>query len=407
MAREMRHAKTKTARNAEPAYVPETAGEGAETTARERVLERRARNSKNNKKKSHFFRYFMLIWILVLVGAGFYATNYVKKTLVDMQANTPSQMVEDILANLKDDQIKELFTFTTKVDEGDQVKNIRDYLAAKTYEVKQISGKDSYGIFKGDQRLLTINLKKIESVSKIGIINYNIYELAGIDPSESKELYHYEITAPSSCTVAVGDQVLQPDQETFVENFGDASKYVALPSVRKYVLDHLTKDPDIKITQDGKPVEFEKAATIEIKGAGYEKFDTLAAAGCNFDVLKFAETWSRLMTKDLSGANYGFNTAAAYLIKGSAQYNKAWAWVTSVDITFTSPHTLRNPAFTNEKISNITKYGEGFVSADVHLVKHMHITSTNKNHDDVMDSTIYLIKYNGEWKVVNIRGVAN
>ena len=78
-----------------------------------------------------------------------------------------------------------------------------------------------------------------------------------------------------------------------------------------------------------------------------------------------------------------------------------------MDITFTSPHTLRNPAFTDQTISNITKYGEGFISADVHLVKHMHITRTNVDHDDVMDSTIYLINYNGEWKVVNMRGVAH
>ena len=406
---EMKHARTKAAENTENTYISETAAEGSDISAKDRVMERRARNKANTKKpkKSPAFRIFLLIWILILVGAGFYATNYVKKTLIEMQSNTPSQMVEDTLAGLKDDQIKELFTFTTKIDEGDQVKNIRDFLASKDYEVKQISGKDSYGIFKGEKKLLTINLNKIKSVSKIGIFNYNLYEMTGIDPCEDKELYHYEITAPSSCTVAVGDQVLQPDSEDFVDNFGDAANYVTLPSVRKYVLDHLTKEPDIKITQNGAPVAFEKSADIKISGAGNEKFDSLAAAGCDFDLMGFAETWSRFLTQDLKGSRYGFYTVASYLIQDSEQYQKAWNWATQVDITFTSPHTLRNPAFTDQTISNITKYGEGFISADVHLVKHMHITRTNVDHDDVMDSTIYLINYNGEWKVVNMRGVAH
>ena len=357
------------------------------------------------RKKSKVFRLFMLVWILVLAGAGLFATDYVRDTLVEMQANAPTQMVTDAVAGLTDDQIRELFIFNSKVDEGDQVQNIRDLLKDESFEIKQVTGTDDYGVFAKDKHLLTVSLNKIKNISKIGIFNYSIYELGKVTAGSTRELYKCNIVAPSDYKVYLGGKELEPDKEDKLDGFSDASKYVELPSVKYYYLDHLTKEPDLKITHNGEDVSFEPSEEIKLFG-GYEKFKTLKEAGCSFDALAFAEDWSRFMTKDLSGTGrYGFNSIAKYFIKDSAQYKGALEYVSVIDITFISPHTLRNPAFTDKKVSNVVKYSDNVITCDVYLVKHMFLTSTRANRDDTLHSTLYLIKYNGEWKVVNMRSV--
>ena len=370
-------------------------------------MARETRHSKKKKVKvTHFFRFFMFLWILALAGFGIYANNYVKATLVEMQANTPSQIVTDTLDKITDDQIKSLFNFTDKVDEGDQVANIRRFFTERQYEIKKESGSDSYGIFKGEQHVATVVLRKLRSVSKVGVINYSIYEVAGIEPCSSKEMYHLEVYTNSSCKVYMSGQLMTPDKSESPTIFGDAGSYVTVPSDDTYIFSGLTKEPELKIMRGEEEIPYEIDAENKVTtSSSVQHFDTLQAAGCDFDILEFAEVWSKFMTDDLKGSRHGFNTVAAYLINGSTQYEDAWGWATKVDITFVSGHTLGNPPFTEESVSNVIKYGDDLISADVHLVKHMHITRTGVNHEDVMDSTICLVKYGGEWKVINIRGI--
>ena len=356
------------------------------------------------RKKNRPFKVFMGIWILLLVGVGIYCTQYVKATLKEMQANVPAEMVQRTVSSLSDDKIKELFIFNENVNEGDKVRNIRDYLKSDTLEIKQMSGKDSYGIFVENKHVLTVNLKKLQNVSKVGIFNYGIYEVEGVEAGSVRELYRCSIVAPSELTVYMGGNELTPVREDKLDGFADASKYVELPSVKYYELDHLTKAPDLKIMKGNEEVAFEPSEKIVLY-TGYEKFDSLKAAGCNFDALAFAEDWSRFMTKDLAGTGrYGFNSIAKYFIKDSTQYKSAWEYVSVVDITFISPHTLRSPAFTDKKASNVIKYSDNVMSVDVHLVKHMRL-DTGASRDDTLNNTLYLVKYKGEWKVINMRQV--
>ena len=249
-----------------------------------------------------------------------------------------------------------------------------------------------------------IALNKLRSVSKLGIFNYNIYEFKGYIPAEDRELYHYEIKAPSSCVVSINGVQPEPAYIQVVENFSDAANYITLPSVNTYVASALTAVPEIVITKDGEPVSFEMSESIDL-GDGYESFETLADADCDFDVLAFAEQWSRFMTKDLSGTLYGFYNISKNFIKDSAQYNRARSWARSIDITFTSHHTLKNPAFTEQRATNVVRYSADAVGVDVHLVKHMRL-STGRDQDDAMDSRIYLIRYQEKWYVVNMRGLS-
>ena len=366
----------------------------------------RTSTDRKKKKKGGLYWIFLLVWIIALAGFGVYANNYVKATLVEMQANTPSQIVTEALDKISDDQIRSLFNFTTKVDEGDQVENIRKIFTDRQYTIKKESGSDSYGIFKGEQQLATVVLNRVRNVSKIGVINYSIYELTGIEPCGEKELYSLEVYAPSSCKIYMSGQLMTPDKSESPTIFSDAFNYVTIPSDDTYIFRYLTKEPELKIMRGEEEVPYEIDEENKVTVASSEqRFDTLQDAGCDFDILGFAEIWSKFMTDDLKGTRHGFNTVAAYLIEGSSQYIEAWGWATKVDITFVSGHTLGNPPFTEETVSNVIKYGDDLICADVHLVKHMNITRTGVKHQDVMDSTICLVKVGGEWKVINIRGI--
>ena len=381
MAREMKHARQ--------SCDPES-----------RAARRQAK--KNRKKKSKGFRTFLLIWILILAAVGAYALIYVNGMLREMQASQPAQLIADKLESLKDAQIKELFDFNTQVDEGDQAANIRAFFKDGKYSLKQVKGSDDYNIYNGNRKVLTVSLNKLKSVSKLVIFNYSVYEVKEVIPSEEKELYRCEITAPSACKVFINGKEIAPAASEQVPNFNDAANYIELPAENSYILDHLTKPADIRIVADGKEERPEMSEKI-VYGGVSAHFETLKDAGCDFDLIGFAENYSRFLTDDLKGTRHGLNTIAASLIKDSDQYKKAYAWATSVDITFTSKHTLRTPPFTEQSVTNITKYSDDAISADVHLVKHMRIANATGDYDVVADDTFYLIRYNGEWKVVNIR----
>jgi hypothetical protein len=130
------------------------------------------------------------------------------------------------------------------------------------------------------------------------------------------------------------------------------------------------------------------------------------------NVLKVAEDWSRLMSKDLAGSAYGFYNYAPNLIEGSYLYEVARKWVNSIDITFTSTHTLMNPPFTNETVRNFTWLTDNCFSVDISFDKHM-LLSSGMQVTDSMNSRFHFVKYdstndwvdNPTWKLVNIKEI--
>ena len=104
-----------------------------------------------------------------------------------------------------------------------------------------------------------------------------------------------------------------------------------------------------------------------------------------------------------------------YLIKGSYLYNVAYKWVTNIDITFTFSHVLKNPPFTDEKVSNFVSYGENLFSCDIYFIKHMEDLQDRSDEEikDVMNSTFYFMNYdetkdevdNPHWVILDITEV--
>ena len=118
------------------------------------------------------------------------------------------------------------------------------------------------------------------------------------------------------------------------------------------------------------------------------------------------------MSKDLNGYNFGFNEISKHLITSSYLYNMAQKWVNGIDISFISHHTLQNPPFSDESVTNYIRISENCFSVDISFVKHM-ILVEGSYVPDSMNSRFYFVKYDGtndfvdnpEWKIADIKEI--
>lgn len=110
------------------------------------------------------------------------------------------------------------------------------------------------------------------------------------------------------------------------------------------------------------------------------------------DPLDMAERWSLFMSQDLAyyGWPNGFYKLAEYLAKGSYYYDSMYKYATGIDITFTSGHSLGNPAFVNESVTDYVKFSDRCFSCHIKFDKPMYL-STGLNIVDPLDSTFYFI----------------
>lgn len=209
----------------------------------------------------------------------------------------------------------------------------------------------------------------------------------------------YQVTIPADYTIEAAQRLsassaaLEPLEEL---------KYVReycpdLPDSAAYTLRLFSGEPDIRILDgSGSPVDFtwdhgQVTITREFTGQ-----DTLPK-NVDFDPLKVAKLWSLFMTQDLTGANNGYSQLSPYLIKGSYLQDVAWQWATGLDITFTSAHSLKDPPFQVEEISNYVVYSDSCFSCDIRLEKKM-VLKTGAEVDDVIHSTFYFVKYQDSGK---------
>lgn len=366
------------------------------------------RTRRSRKKAAGSFRRGYLIYLAALAVLSVVVTFRVSNAVVEMSENELSNIIASNLAGLTDEQVQELFIpnpdFETLSQAGD---NIRAVFENGNFTVKKSENEGFYNIYTEGRRMFSVKLDILRTESKFGLLNYNVYSFAGVSPSAERELFRYELIAPDSYKVSCNGVPCSPDTVTELEGFLDGADHTELPSAYHYSFDHLTAAPDIQLldTENSlKPVSFDLSEKTDLFGE-FPVFESLEAAGCDFDAIAFGEAWSRFLTADLSGGSRGFNTIKPNFIEGSSMYAKARAWATGIDITFVSHHTLDDPPFTGQRVSNVVKYSDEAVSADIYLEKHMTL-STREKRTDVLNSTLYLVKYDGSWRVVNIRGIA-
>jgi len=253
------------------------------------------------------------------------------------------------------------------------------------------------------------NGEVIQGAITDGMATYDLYRLAPPNieicdilgnsvPFDQKNLptfTEYKVTVPSSYTVC-GVEAVPKEAATLepIEELKYVKEYCPdVPDSATYILSILSGEPNFKILDEsGNEVAYtmeDRKVTIE---EGFAGQDTLSIP-VDIDPLAVAKLWSLFMTQDLSGPNNGYGQISPYLIKGSYLQEMAQKWGSGIDITFTSAHTLKNPPFQVETISNFVVYSENCFSCDVRLEKTLVLTRTGEEREDVIHSTFYFVKY--------------
>ena len=390
--------------------------------------------NRNKEPKKSKFSKFLKIYILVLVLITIIATIYVNSTLRKYEDNQIDNYMQGVIENLKkyagkdeiDKHINKININKSEFEKNDASveKGLNELLKSDAnirYEINDNS-KDEinpvYDVYANDYKILEVGLDGSNTETRLSLLTFSNWKVSYINVEAEKGFFNFEVSAPSNYEVYVNDKKLTEEQiatSDFDSGLAEISKYVEIPYAIKYEVTGLIESPKCKILdKNGNEV---KEQDIKINDE-VKKYQTIDEAKKEINdipnITKIAEDWSLFLSSDLSGSTHGFYNISKYLIKDSYLYNYAYKWATNEDITFISRHTLKNPAFTNEKISNFIIYNDKAFSCEIYLDKNMRIANGN-DLVDKMNERMYFAYYddtndgtnNPSWKLVNMQSITN
>lgn len=220
------------------------------------------------------------------------------------------------------------------------------------------------------------------------------------------------ITADSRCAVRVNGASVpahrvvsraNPEYTLFAEFVPN------LPTICDYTIAVLQDDADLSVTDPlGNAMTLEGGQTeYDLTGCTAALSSVPDEVAAQVDVLQTAQNWSMFMTDDLP-----FAQIESALISGSYQHKVAVKYATGVDIKYTSKHTLADPAFTENSVTNFVWITEDCFSVDISFVKHMRLYY-GAMVDDPMNDRFYFVRYddtdNGitdpAWKLAGMKEI--
>ncbi len=220
----------------------------------------------------------------------------------------------------------------------------------------------------------------------------------------SGDLTDYTIVVPEGSHVTVngvtaGNEYITGTVDT-QSLFANAAEYITVPNMVEYQIPALSKAPEVVVSDsNGNNLECSLEGTKFSVPFGVE---SEMPEDLKETALNIAETWSLFNTADLQGASHGLDTVRKFLIPGSFYDELAKGWASGVDITFTSAHTLKNPAFENVNVDHYVRYTDDCFACHIDFDKPMHLTRTGADIVDSTHSTYLFVNYNGTWCMVDM-----
>ena len=323
-------------------------------------------------------------------------------------------MGDMVLRTLKEDTVLAIFPVTEWAIESCSAKTFSfDFPASVTVSAgtQKIEGKPSEtaGLYSYTvSSLFNPDTFIIDSAGNTASFN-------GKDPIT---FVNYTVKVFSTYSVYSGDKLIDPAkaETTEIDEYEYVREYCdAVPALSTYRLCLIDDGGKITVKdQSGADVEYTQKDTL-IEAHTMPTSDTMPQGLADtIDPLAIAEAFSLITSDDLGGEwPHGFNKLANYLIKDSYFYEKNYEFATSVDITFVSDHTLDNPPFNSEEVSEYVKFSDECFSCRIKFNKPMHMAN-GVNKVDVVDSTYYFVYYddsedgidNPHWALVDTRGQA-
>ena len=225
-------------------------------------------------------------------------------------------------------------------------------------------------------------------------------------------LTYASITADERYTVQVmGKEV--PAQAVSVginpDYAGFADFVKGLPGVASYQIAVLTEDAEITVKDiQGNPVTLDKESSVHnltTRPVGLDKVPESVSSEIN--VLTVAQNWSKFLTRD-----YSYSQIKNVLIPNSNQYEVARKYAQGPDIFYISRHSLGNPPFVNNSVSNFVWITDDCFSVDISFVKRMYLYY-GALVEDPMNDRFYFVKYdttndgvdNPTWKLAGMKEI--
>ena len=378
--------------------------------------------NKKPKKPLSLYKKALLIYTGVIVALIIALLIYVSLCLKEYEKYDLDNFIKDSVAdlsnkdlvNIVDDKKLEISKYDKVSSKKQVIKAIDKSLENSkkiTYKLNSESKNDKkpiYDIYYNGKLVLTIKLVNKGNIQKLKIFNYTKWEVVDIKSHIEKGLYEVKAELPESYKLYINNKEVKEAVDKDNTTLSLFAQFTDIPKFKAYEVTGLIQKPSIKVVNENKKEikTITKDGVITVENSYFKTDDNDEAQAKlveKFDVLSFAEKYSLFLTNDLSGGYHGFNALSPYVIQGTDMYKRIYDWAHGIDITFTSRHTLKNPTFTNEKLSNFVIYSDKAFSVDVTLEKNM----TVKGEDRVMkmNDRLSFVYYNGGWKLISMESI--
>ena len=266
-----------------------------------------------------------------------------------------------------------------------------------------LNGQKCEGEAQGDDRIKYDIRELVRPTLQITDGYGNVVEFDG---GNELPLTYMTITADSRYTVKVAGAEVPEEAVSSYDNpdYEYLTQYVEeLPGINEYHIAILVQDAEITVTDvNGNPITLAEGEILQDLTSYVDSTSTVPEeVSAEIDVLKVAQNWSLFMSRD-----YPFDDIKQHLIANSYQYKVAHRYATGIDITFISSHTLKDPVFSGETVTNFVWIADNCFSVDICFTKHM-LLANGLSVDDVMNDRFYFVKYddtkdkidNPTWKI--------
>ena len=361
-------------------------------------------NAKTKKKMPVFWKAFIVIMVLLLIGSAIiWVTlwNYLKV----YESTRPTVAMDALVEDVNKGDYSELIKYSPASEmepdiQRDFSDKLREIIAGRTviYEKAFSPDKDTHPVF-----TLRADKDKIAKVTMELDGRKKDFDLEGYKISEVSEIpimsETVTITAPAGYQVFV-DGRLVSDKDKYVAETGIAVEelkslpegYFTKPTLVKYVVDDLVKVPEITVTapnglspvlhlsEDGRECEAEFAGTAD-PTPYYEV------------ALKKAKTYSQYVT-----AWVGLGTMLDNMLPDSPMRDG----IASIQTGFYTDH--KKDYFSDEVTEHLQIYDENCYSCDISYIQWIEDIRTNHDFKKDLPSafTFYFVKTNDDWKIADL-----
>lgn len=359
------------------------------------------------RRRRNLFKKSLIIYVCLLGVLCVILAVYIYFTLVSYESNQTGNFLTFTVRNLDDETLKG-YLKEAKKDEN-QLDNYKKIVKSNKMQYSKVSE----GVFEAslnNRKVFTIETKVVDTKTKLAFFSYQVREVTKITPYLERGFVYYDVTVPSNFKIYLDDKEVEgiAGEEQKYNDLDFMYYNESMPKVVTYSLNDVDTEKKVTVKDFmGQEVELKQDTYKYELGEYYiavNDYNDLNKYLPNvIDVSDAAHNWSLFMSNDLTGAWHGIDRISEILIKDSSLYEMAYGWAHSVDITFTSRHTLKNPIFTDEVINNCKVYSDSAFSCDVAFTKNMVVNGNDQ--PDKMHDTLFFIKNNNEWKLINIQSV--